>query len=310
MLLRLPLLCAALALACDAGPAGLPVEERVRAIEAEDRASTPPLYQYMYDSAFLPEVQAQEQATRILLWLRYVDLHTEQLQLLLKLHGRAGVLAERLEQNQRRIVERYEPQLAPAYGRIFDLLAEGAPLDDPRFEVEAAELMEKRTNRVRDDELMAVRIQSVRALLEEEQALLRTLSAQQEARLPDVIFALRRQLDMAANSGDFKVLVGSLYSVGDPTLLLHGDFDPARQHLDIGGLWADTSTELTGPALHQARRELLLYLLLQEPALPTAVEAALPHARQGPAGMAPSIGAGADPERPEPTPPVLTPPTR
>jgi hypothetical protein len=297
------LLLATLALACTPAPAGLPVEEEVRAIEAEDRESTPPLYQYMYDSAFLPEVQAQEQATRILLWLRYADLTAGQLQILLRLHERAQVLSERLDQSQRRIVERYEPQLEPTYTRIFELLAEGAPLDDPRFGEAAAELMEKRTNRVRDDELMAVRFQSVRALLDEEQALLRTLSPQQEARLAEVTFVLRRQLDMAANAGDFKVLVGTLYSVGDPTLLLRGDFDPARKHLAIGGLWADGDAELSGPVLHQARRELLLYLLLQESALPVAIEAALPHARQGPVDTTPPAGAGPTPELPEPAPP-------
>jgi len=299
--------------ACNAVPAELPTEERVRELEELDAETAPPLYQYMYDSAFLPEVQAAEQRARILVWLRWVDLQEYQLQLLLKLHGRATTLRERLEGSQQRIIQRYEPDLAPHYDRIFELLSSGAALDDPRLDGVAEQLAEARTQTLRDDELLAIRMQSVRALLDEEQELLRTLSPQQEARFPDMVFALRRQLDLAASSGDFRAMIGSLYSVGDPTLLLRGDFEATREHLDISGLWADDAqAELSGPVLHQARRELLLYLLLQEPALPDAIEAAL-QARQAsgvvpveqPATMAPPPGVpdgpgGVDNVRPPP----------
>jgi hypothetical protein len=269
------ILMLSLGLGCRAVPADLPVQERTAELDSLDSESAPPLYQFMYDSAFLPEVQATEQRARILVWLRYVDLETYQLRMLLGLHERAGVLRERLEASQQRIVLRHEPSLAPIYDGIYELLASGAPLDDPRLGQLAERLREARVQALRDDELLAIRMQSVRALLDEEQELLRTLSPQQEARFPDMVFALRRQLDMASTAGDFRVLVGSLYSVGDPTLLLRGDFEATREHLDIGGLWADDAkAELSGPVLHQARRELLLYLLLQEPALPEAVRAA------------------------------------
>ncbi len=282
---------------CQAEPSELPTEARVRELEELDRQTAPPLYQYMYDSAFLPEVRVVEQQARILVWLRWVDLREHQLQMLLKLHARASTLRERLDDSQRRIVERYEPALAPHYQQVFDLLAQGASLDDPRLAGIAEELAETRTQKLRDDELLAIRMQSVRALLDEEQELLRTLGPDQEARFPDMVFALRRELDMAANSGDFQAMVGSLYSVGDPTLLLRGDYEISRDHLDIAGLWVDDAqAELAGPVLHQARRELLLYMLLQEPALPVAVQAAL-QARE----LAPSTdaaGSGGAPAAP------------
>ena len=262
--------------ACRAEPSELPTQERVREVDALDGETPPPLYQFMYDSAFLPEVQVAEQRARILVWLRWVELQEYQLQMLLKLHGRSATLRQRLETSQQRIVQRHEPQLAPHYDRIFELLSSGAPLDDPRLGLVAEQLAEARVQQLRDDELLAIRMQSVRALLDEEQELLRTLSPDQEARFPDMVFALRRQLDMAGTSGDFRAMVGSLYSVGDPTLLLRGDFEATREHLDISGLWVDDAkAELSGPVLHQARRELLLYLLLQEPVLPEAIEAAL-----------------------------------
>lgn len=276
--MRASLLFASLLLAsgCQAEPSELPIEARVREIEVLDGQAAPPLYQFMYDSAFLPEVQLIEQQARILVWLRWVDLAEYQLQMLAKLHGRASTLRERLDESQQRICSRYEPELAPHYQQVFDLLAAGAPLDDPQLALIAEELSETRVHKLRDDELLAIRMQSVRALLDEEQELLRTLSPDQEARFPDMVFALRHQLDLAASAGDFRAMVGSLYSVGDPTLLLRGDYEATREHLDIAGLWADDAqAELSGPVLHQARRELLLYLLLQEPALPDAVHAAI-----------------------------------
>jgi hypothetical protein len=291
-----------LATACQAVPAELPTEDRVRELEALDGETVPPLYQYMYDSAFLPEVQAAEQRARILVWLRYVSLNEQQLQQLLALHERATTLRTRLQTSQQRIVERYEPQLAPIYDEIFRLLSEGAELDDPRLTTLAQQLQETRTQKLRDDELLAIRMQSVRALLDEEQELLRTLRPEQESRFPELVFALRHQLDMAASSGDFRAMVGSLYSVGDPTLLLRGDFELSREHLDIGGLWVDDDkAELSGPVLHQARRELLLYLLLQEPALPDAVRAALQLDLPEPPAAGPPPGpGGVDGVRPPP----------
>jgi len=262
--------------ACVQASPELPTEERVAAIDALDESSTPPLYQYMYDSAFLPDVHRAEQRTRILVWLRHVELYDYQLTMLLGLHERAATLKQRIEAVQQKIIEQYEPQLVPAYDELFELLRAGAAVDDPRVEELAVGLAAQASAQARYEELLAIRLQSVRALLDEEQEFLRTLSPQQEALFPDAVFVLRRDLDLASNSGDFKALVGSLFSEGDPTLLLRGDFEATREPLDIGGLWSDQAKdEIKAPVLHEARRELLLYLLLQEPALPEAVQAAL-----------------------------------
>jgi len=273
--------------ACDLSASPFPTEERIEAIDEEDAATVPPLYQYLYDSAFLPEVQYAEQRTRILIWLRHVEFYEHQLEELKALHKRATTLRERVRSTQQEIIQRFEPELVPAYNVVYEHLRAGGAVDDPALEEAARALIETRVHKAREDELLAVRLQSVRALLDEEQEFLRSLSAQQEIRFPDVVFVLRRDLDMASNPGDFKSLVGSQFSVGDPTLLLRGDFDSERKILNIGGLWSDAVVEdLRAPVLHEARRELLLYLLLQEPALPEAVDAALHAARVG-GGAAP-----------------------
>lgn len=275
-LLWLALLTFGLTSSCSSRPKELPTTETVAELDQVDRASTPPLYQLLYDSAFLPDVQLAEQRTRILIWLRYVDFQEHQLRMLSSLHARAETLRGRLEKSQQDITARYEPELIPAYNAVYDYLRQGADLNDPRFETTARELLELRRHRSREEELIAVRLQSIRALLDEEQDFLRLLTPKQEALFPDVLFVLRRNLDPASNPGDFRLMVGSLFSPGDPTLLLRGDYKAEREPLNIGGLWSDKAAkEITAPVLHESRRELLLYLLLQEPSLPESIDAAL-----------------------------------
>ncbi len=261
---------------CSSGPAPLPTQEAVSQLDIADQATPPPIYQLLYDSAFLPEVRLAEQRTRILIWLRYLDLKELQLRQLLRLHERAMVLKQRVERSQAEIMASFEPKLVPTYDAIFDALRSGTPLDDPSFTAMAVPLLQERLQDNRLQELLSLRLQSVRALLDEEQEFLRLLTSHQEALFPDVLFVLRHSLDMAATPGDFKALVGTTFSAGDPTLLLLGDYDEDRGSFDLGGLWSEQSEEdISAPILHEARRELLLYLLLQEPALPQAIEAAI-----------------------------------
>lgn len=283
---------------CDAPPERLATEETVKALDRADQASAPPLYQVLYDSAFLPEVQYAEQRTRILIWLRWVGLEEHQLRELAGLHGRARTLRERVEHTQAEIIRAYEPDLVPAYNAIWDALRRGAPLDDPALAAAAEPVLSARKHKAREDELLAVRLQSVRALLDEEQEFLRQLTPRQEILFADLLFVLRRDLDPSANPGDFRALVGTLFSAGEPTLLLRGDFDPDRKPLNLGGLWTEQAEQdLTAPVLHEARRELLLYLLLQEPALPEAIDAAIAALGQPPQ-EAPPDGAATTPSRP------------
>jgi hypothetical protein len=74
-----------------------------------DRAGEPPLYQLLYDYAFLPEVQAAEQRVRILLWLRHMEFSSFQLRLLLgHLNMRRKDHSNALK-NYEQVVEIYAP---------------------------------------------------------------------------------------------------------------------------------------------------------------------------------------------------------
>ena len=116
----------------------------------------------------------------------------------------------------------------------------------------------------------------MQAVLEAERPWLATLSPKQEALLSDSVFLLRHRLDPMANPGDFQALVGTVFSAGDYGTLTRGSFTPEEDQLDLSRLWSEYSREeITGPVFANARRELILYMVLLEPALAEAVEAAL-----------------------------------
>ena len=59
-------------------------------------------------------------------------------------------------------------------------------------------------------------------------------------------------------------------------LIVAGDYDEARQPMNLAGLWSDQASEtISAPVLHEARLEMLLFLLLQEEAFAPALDDAL-----------------------------------
>ena len=125
----------------------------------------------------------------------------------------------------------------------------------------------------RERELLKLRLQGIRAVFEAQREFLASLSPTQEALLADAVFFLRNRLDPVGNPGDFRALVGSIYDPGQYAVLTRGSSDWARAPLNIGGLWSD-EPQLEGGALHEARREVLLYLILLEPGLAPAIKTA------------------------------------
>jgi len=311
----LALLSIPLVSACLAEPDSLPTQVHVAGVNKQiERTEEPPLYQMLYDYAFLPEVQYAEQRVRILIWLNRLGLSDYQLAKLKELAEWVDVEKKRIEALQLEIVKDYEPRLLEIYSDLWDGLRMGLALDDPLLEeragtpterppegVEAqktsskeaespdvelsAELLEasaqkllvQKLQNAREKSLFEVRMQGVNAVLDKARGWLETLKPQQEIPLTDSVFFLRHRLDPYANPGDFKILVGSIYVRGKWGTLTRGSasFDPDRDHLNLGGLWSESALdELDGPVFNDARREILLYMILLEPALPEAVDAA------------------------------------
>ena len=257
----------ALLLSCADEPLPLPAEA---AAEALDREALPPLYRKLYDYAFLPEVQASEQRVRLLIWLKYMDFDRYQLGLLAELATRADREREDVARVQQEILARQEPQVGAVYDQLWAALDRDAP------EAELAGLAASLdVTRVREAELVSLRARSIRTLLDAEEPLLHTLTPRQEALLADATFLLRHKLDPYANPGDFTALIGTVYQPGEYGSLSRSTFDPNEDHLDLGGLWSPA-----GPARQQAhfpdaKREVVVYMVLLEPQLPEAIAAAL-----------------------------------
>lgn len=288
-----------LLLAC-ADPLPLPTEAAVEA--TVDRAAQPALYRKLYDYAFLPEVQYAEQRVRLRIWLRYMDLNRYQLGLLRDLAARTRREREAVAERQRGIVAAQEPGVKEVYDDLWAALDRGAS------EEELAKIGQRLdVVRTREAELLELRARSVRTLFEAQTTFLQELTPTQEALLGDAIFLLRHRLDPYANPGDFNALVGPIWVAGEFGSLSRTTFDPNEDHLNIAGLWSEKPTGVAGPHFPNLRREVVLYMVCLEPALPEAIDAELAvRPASEPSGPAAPAGAPVAAPAPagEPTPGV------
>jgi hypothetical protein len=251
--------------ACADPPQPLPSAAAVARI---DRSAEPALYRRLYDYAFLPEVQRDEQRVRLLIWLRSMSFNRFQLARLEELAATFAAERAGLEATHAAIVAEHEPRVRQVYGELWEALRAGAAdaeLDRLAQRLDAV--------RVREAELLTLRSRSVRTLLELERPFLDALTGEQSTRLADATFLLRHRLDPYANPGDFNALVGTVATAGQFGALTRPTFDPNEDHLDVGRLWTAPGTP-SGAAFPELRAEVVLYMVLLEPALPEAIAAA------------------------------------
>ncbi len=253
---------------CALPPEPPPSEAAAEAVEL-DREKLPPLYRKLYDYAFLPSVQTSEQRVRLRVFLRALDFDLYQLGLLEELQGFtqrefASVAAKNAE-----ITGTYEPEIGKVYEELWAAMERGASDEELGKIGERLDGVKRR-----ESELLALRATSVRTVLEQESTFLGTLTPRQDTMFADAIFALRHRLDPWANPGDFRELVGTVYVAGEFGTLTRPTYTPDEDHLNIGGLWSAEPEKLAGPYFQDARREIILYMLLLEPALPEALAAA------------------------------------
>jgi len=260
-----------LAAGCE-GPEATPLPT-AEAVAEVDRTTQPPLYQLLYDTPALPAVTASQQRVRILIWLRHMRLTDDQLARLDALRVTAAERAQRLTAAEAEIVTASRADEDAIYARIWAALEAGATVDAPEMGDATERLKELRAGGQRERDLLAVRMEGLRSVLDAESSFLMTLTPRQEALFADSLFFLRHRLDPVGSPSDFRVLVGSTYDPGQFDVLTRGTSDAARQRLNIGGLWSD-DPQVEGHALHDARREVLLFLALQEPGLEEAIAAA------------------------------------
>lgn len=291
--------------ACTPDPLPLPTEAAAAAVR--DRTGDPPLYRKLYDYAFLPETQLAEQRVRLRIWLHYMAFDRYQIGLLEELAARTAREGAEVAERQRQIVTQHEPEVKAVYDDLWAAMDRGAP------EAELATLGDRLDGtRTREAELLELRARSVRTLFDAQTTFLATLTPAQDAKFADAIWLLRNRLDPYANPGDFNTIVGPVYVAGQFGTLSRTTFDPNEDHLNIAGLWSEKPTELAGPHFPDARREVILYMVALEPALPEALAAEKVRAPEQtlPGGATPGVPAEPQPGQPgDPTPGQGQPPS-
>lgn len=276
---------ALLALAIGCGGTEATPLPTAAAVAKLDRQTQPPLYQLLYDSPALPAVTPEQQRVRILIWLRHMRLTDDQLARLDALRRTAAERAVRLTAAERDIIAASRAEENDVYENIWASLSSGAGVDAPEMGDATERLKQLRAGGQRERELLALRMEGLRSILDAESGFLRTLTPRQEALFADSLFFLRHRLDPVGTPSDFRVMVGSVYDPGQFDVLTRGSSDAARQRLNIGGLWSD-DPQIEGHALHEARREVLLFLALQEPGLDQAIAVARTLAQAEPSSAA------------------------
>lgn len=256
--------------ACDPPPTPLPAQQVAEA--APDRPSAA---QILFAAPLLPADRLPQQRVRMLVWLRWMDLDAGQRARLAELRRLATGWRQRIAGAEAELSARLGPEEDAIYEELWGGLARGGSLADPSMQALLEKLDEFNRGGERERSLLALRLEGIRAVLEAERPLLDTLSPAQEARLADSLFLLRHRLDPIGDPGDFEALVGAPYQAGDVAVLARGALRDASQPWDIGGLWSDAAAAdpKRAEALPEARRELLLYLLLLEPGLEEALAA-------------------------------------
>ena len=247
----------------------MPTEQAISETETEE---IPPAYQLIYNSAGVNTPDSNQQRLRALIWLDRMNCNLSQLEKLEQLRKivveKQNILLEKEKEVQNQILQTQ----TPIYNQIWDYMREGLSLEAEEIQPLLQELNQLRLDQ-ENSQLLDSRLEAIKSLLTAEEDFLKSLSPEQESTLVDALYFLRHHLDPIGNPRDFSLLIGNTYEPGQYAILLKGTSQTARQSGNIGGLWSD-SPELSGRVLHEAKREVVLYLALLEPALEEGIRAA------------------------------------
>ena len=253
---------------CSADPTPMPTEELVaKTVELD------PAYQLIYDTQAMKTPDQNQQRVRILLWLKRMNCNVSQLQKLDDLRKLTLEKVASLEDIEAKREQQSQELYTPLFNQLWDSLRTGTELNDPQIQ-NIIETFETSKKIEQETPSLNVRLETIKSIIDAEDTFLRSLSPEQESTIVDALYFLRYKLDPIGNPKDFSLLIGNTFEPGQYAILLKGTSELAQQSGNIGGLWSD-QPELTGRVLHEARREVVLYLILLEPALEEAIRAAI-----------------------------------
>ena len=255
-------------LGCNTEPTSMPTEDLVAETTELD-----PAYQLIYDTEAMKMPDGNQQRVRILLWLKRMNCNVSQLQKLDDLRKIAIEKYDALKEMEQVESQKYQEMYTPLFNQLWDELRTGSNIEDPKIN-EIIEQFKTSREIVNQSPQLDARLETIKSILDAEDSFLRSLSPEQESTIVDALYFLRYKLDPIGNPKDFSLLIGNTFEPGQYAILLKGTSELAQQSGNIGGLWSD-QPELTGRVLHEAKREVVLYLILLEPALEEAIRAAI-----------------------------------
>ena len=255
-------------IACNADPTAMPTEELVTQTTELD-----PTYQLLYDTHTMKTPDSNQQRVRILLWLKRMNCNVSQLQKLDDLRKIALEKYTTLQDIESREAQKAQELYTPFFNELWDSIRTGAELEDTEIQ-ETVQTFQSTIAAQEESPSLDVRLETIKSILDAEEDFLRSLSPEQESTIVDALYFLRYKLAPIGNPKDFSLLIGNTFEPGQYAILLKGTSELAQQSGNIGGLWSD-QPELTGRVLHEAKREVVLYLILLEPALEEAIRAAI-----------------------------------
>ena len=265
----IPLFFIFYSIACTSQPTEMPTEETIAELKPQE---IPASYQLLYNSSELKNPDPNQQRLRILIWLDRMNCNISQLELLEQLRKQAVEKEKQLKikeiEREKEIIQKQ----TPIYNQIWDAMRQGKSIDSEEI-IPLLEALNQTRLEEEGKTLLDPRLEAIKSILDLEQNFLQSLSPEQEATIIDALYFMRYILDPIGNPRDFSLLVGNTYEPGQYAILLKGTSDLAKQSGNIGGLWTD-EPELTGRVLHEARREVILYLVLLDPELEGAIRAA------------------------------------
>ena len=255
-------------IACQTDPTPMPTEELITQTVELD-----PVYQLIYDTHSMRTPDSNQQRVRILLWLNRMNCNISQLQKLDELRTLAAEKYVALKEIELREAQKSQELYTPFFNQLWDSIRTGSNLSDPQIQ-EAVQNFQANVELEKESPSLDIRLETIKSILDAEEEFLRSLSPEQESTIVDALYFLRYKLDPIGNPKDFSLIIGNTFEPGQYAILLKGTSELAQQSGNIGGLWSD-QPELTGRVLHEAKREVVLYLILLEPALEEAIRAAI-----------------------------------
>jgi hypothetical protein len=264
-------------LSCTSSIEEFPTKKQIVDSEKhEDATSPPPLYQLLYDSH--PQPTQEQQRVRVFLWLQTLELTATQIRRLEILRQDVVSRQKNIEELEKKILQDFIDKEQPIYNQFWDALQNGRNIEDLTEEITQLQTIRDQNQQSTQNDLLTLRLQSIREIFEKTSAFVRTMTPKQEKKIVESLFFLRHKLDPIGNPQDFSALVGNTYEPGQYAVLTRGTGKLAQQSLHFGGLWSD-GAESAGQKLHEARREVLLYFVLLEPATSEALRLSMQRTR-------------------------------